>query len=178
MLKRIIFIILIVIMSMTFLNSCSYFVDWRLKMLNSSDDAKKANARLEQVLEAIKNQDREALKTMFSKQALDEAKNIDDGLDYLFELFQGEVESWKNMNGEPSSAGTYEYGKKTRWEISALYYVNTDKEKYFFFIKEYTVDNDNPDNVGMYTLLVMTEEEKRTQWSKLVNDPPGIYMPR
>lgn len=62
----------ILIFSMLVLSSCS-LVDIRLKMLNAVDDEAIANARLEEVIEALENQDKDTLKALFSKQALDES---------------------------------------------------------------------------------------------------------
>jgi hypothetical protein len=46
---------------MLVLSSCS-LVDIRLKMLNAVDEEAIANTRLEEVIEALENQDKEALK--------------------------------------------------------------------------------------------------------------------
>ncbi|WP_113673367.1 hypothetical protein [Vallitalea guaymasensis] len=62
----------ILIFSMLVLSSCS-LVDIRLKMLNAVDEEAIANARLEEVIEVLGNQDKDALKVLFSEQALDES---------------------------------------------------------------------------------------------------------
>ena len=64
-------------------------------MLNNSSEEKKADARLEQVLDAIKNQDKAALKAMFSNKALVEAEDINGSIDYLLTFVQGKIESWE-----------------------------------------------------------------------------------
>lgn len=141
----------------------------------SDDGDKKAGNRIEQILETLKNKDPKALKTMFSKQALEEANDFDGSLDYLFKFFQGNVESWKQdrFTSETSS----ESGKKSIMLIS-WYTVTTDKEKYKFFVIDYTENTINSDNAGLYTLRVIKAEDEATQfasWQKM--QKAGIYKP-
>jgi hypothetical protein len=76
-------------------------------------------------------------------------------------LFQGKVTSWDN-NGGPVVDETNSYGHVTK-EVKSFYNVNTDKQKYIFFLLEYSSDTDHPDNVGLYTLRVIKAENKKTQ---------------
>lgn len=141
------------------------------------DDDKKADARLEQVLNAIKNQDKDALKELFSKKAMSEAEDFDEGAEYLFELFQGKVESWDG-DGGPTVYESIEYGKITKEMISA-YDVVTDKQAYIFCLIDYPQDTQNPDNAGLYALRVVKAEDEKTQlsgWQSM--KVPGIYVPK
>lgn len=148
-------------------------------MLNKDSGDKKADARLEQAIEAIKNKDKEALRTMFSKQAQNNAESLDERMDYLFNLFEGEVKSYNNINGAPTIHETIDNGHKTK-RVKSYYYVDTNKQKYFFYLSEYTVDTDNPENVGLYTLLAIKAEDKEKQWDNGGDDTflPGIYKPK
>ena len=168
------FLILLFLINILLLSSCSLGGS-RTEMLNRNDDRKKADARLEQILEAIKNKDKDDLKAMFSKQALDEVDDIDGRMDYLFDFFQGKVISWEedgSIIGE-----TNNHGHKVK-ESKAFYNVDTDKQKYLFFLLEYTVDTDNLDNIGLYTLRIIKAEDKETQfgyWQDM--KIAGIYKP-
>lgn len=169
------FVVLFLLVNILLISSCSLGGS-RTEMLNRDSDDKKADARLEQVIEAIKNKDKAALKSMFSKQTLDEADNIDRSIDYIFELFQGEVKSKERKPGLIVDESN-NYGHKTR-EVKSFYNVDTDKQKYLFFLLEYTVDTDHPDNVGLYTLRVIKAEDKETQfgfWQDM--KIAGIYKP-
>lgn len=144
-------------------------------MVIYDDSDKKADARMEEILETLENQDQEALKTMFSKQALDEADDFDNSLDYLFEFFQGNVDSWKQdkISGETS----IEYGKKTIM-IESWYTVTTDKDVYMFYVIDYTKNTIDPDNAGLYTLRVIKAEDEATEFlSPQEMQIPGIYKP-
>lgn len=46
-----------------------------------------AKERIQEILAAIKDKDKEAMKALFSKKALEEANEIDEGVDYLFDFF-------------------------------------------------------------------------------------------
>jgi len=141
-----------------------------------SDDGQKADARLEQVIEGIENQDKDALKAMFSEQALDEAKDFDERMDYLFEFVKGNIESWKAIVSGAVSE-TNHYGHKVK-KSRSWYTVTTDKEEYLFFLVEYTEDTDHPENVGLYMLQVIKAEDKDAQFDggqKILC--AGIYKP-
>ena len=75
------------------------------------------------------------------------------------------------------SDGLIENGN--RWEkLFSWFNVVTDKERYVFFILQYSVDTFDPDNVGVYSLRVVKEADEYTQmtyWTDM--EIPGIYQP-
>lgn len=177
------FLILFFIVTILLLSSCSLGGS-RTKMLFKDNDDKKAEARLKEVIEALENQDKDALKAMFSEKALDEADDFDGSMDNLFDFFQGEVDSWEKPSG-PTVFESNDYGHKTK-KVSSYYYVNTDKQKYFFLLRDYPVDTDHPNNVGLYMLLVVKAEDEEKIWDgdqKILYDGDkkiprvGIYIP-
>lgn len=113
---------------------------------------------------------------MFSKKALSEANDFDESMDYLFGFFKGSVTSHKR-NAGPLVDESIEHGNKMK-ESKTWYSVDTDKQKYLFFLLEYTVDTANPDNVGLYTLRVIRVENEKTQFGSWQDMKiPGIYKP-
>ncbi|GAB6085226.1 DUF5104 domain-containing protein [Alkaliphilus crotonatoxidans] len=173
----------ILILSMLLLSSCSLGGS-RTKILNKDNDETKANARLEQVIEAIKNQHKDTLRAMFSKQAIDDAGDFDGGVDHLFVFIQGKIDSWEKLDG-PTVFESNDHGHEKK-EVSSYYYVNTDKQKYFFLLRDYPVDTDHPDNVGLYMLLVVKAEDEKNIYDsdqKILYDGDqkishaGIYLP-
>ncbi len=153
------------------LTSCSFGGD---KVFVSSEE-KLADARIKQLLSAIKDKDKEAMKVLFSKQAVDEIKDFDSTKDYLFDFFQGDVKSWERDKW--SSGESVQHGKKSLM-ISSWYTVDTDKDKYLFFVIDYTKDTITPNNEGLYTLRVIKAKDKETDsgyWQdKMI---AGIYEP-
>lgn len=141
-----------------------------------SDDGQKADARLEQVVEAMEDKDKDALKTMFSEQASEEAEDFDGRMDYLFEFVQGNIESWKAIVSGAVDE-TNHYGHKVK-KSRSWYTVTTDQEEYLFFLVEYTEDTDHPENVGLYMLQVIKAKDQDTQFDGGQNILcAGIYKP-
>lgn len=112
---------------------------------------KRADSRMEQIISAIKNKDSEALTSLFSKQALDGAVDINDETEYLFNFIQGDISSWKRDGF--ASDKSIDYGKSSlmiRFTIT----INTDKDDYEIYVIDYNKDTLNPDNEGVYMLEV------------------------
>ena len=156
------------------LTSCSLGGS-RIEMLNSSNEEKKANARMEQIISAIEEKNEEALKSLFSKKALDETNDFDSEVDYLFNFLQGDIDSWKIFTWGSSESMS---GGKRSEKLRSWYTLNTDKEEYIFLTIDFIADTINPDNAGLYTLRVIKSEDKDTQfpsWQEI--EIPGIYKP-
>lgn len=186
-------IILLLILGMSFITSCSIeelidnslnkndYTDSSLKdgplmgNLVYSNESKIADARLVDILTAIKDKDREVLRNMFSTQALDEIEDFDSQVDYLLSLFQGDVKSWEqDVWGSDASI---EYGEKSVM-IKSWHIVETDKDIYLFFMIIFSEDTINPDNEGLYTLRVIKAEDEATEftyWQDM--EIAGIYKP-
>lgn len=173
----------ILLLSMLVLSSCSIGGS-RTGLLNMSRDEKIADARMEEVIEALKNKDKDALKALFSQQALDEAGDIDSEIEHLLGFFQGEAYSWVNPSG-PTVFESNNYGHRVK-QINSYYLVDTDKQNYFFLLRDYPIDTDHPDNVGLYLLLVVRAEDEEKIYDgdqKILYDGDqklshaGIYLP-
>jgi len=168
MLKKINFIFLII--SIFFLNSCAFLGD---RLYN--DDGKKADARLEQIIEIINNKNKEALKNIFSEQALEEAIDLDERIDYIFDFINGEITSWESI--ARGSTTNYNRGEKII-NSGARYYINANEQKYFVYLCEYFVNTTNPEKVGVYLLQIIEAENEEERYN---GDPRnewfGIYKP-
>ncbi len=141
----------------------------RIEMLNKVDDGEIAAARLEQIIEAIKGQEKDTIKNMFSIQAQNEAKDLDEGIDYLFALIEGNIKSWDRIGGSvDESTNDGHTIKKSRYRFN----VYTDKGQYLFSILEYTKDDQNSKNIGVYCLKIINVDGEEPIFSNA-----GIYMP-
>lgn len=130
---------------------------------------------MEQVIEAIKKYDKDAIKSIFSKQAINETKNMDNGMNYLFDLIKGNIKSWKN---ETWASEKKVEGVKKSVEIDSWYIVTTDEGVYKFFLLDYATDTINPDNEGLYSLRAIKAEDEETQFTYMEHIRiPGIYIP-
>jgi hypothetical protein len=155
----------------------------RTNMIIRDNDDTKANERLQQVLKAIKSEDKDAIKALFSKKALREADDFEGSMDKLLGFFSAEI-TWEASSG-PTVFESNDYGHQKK-EVSSYYYLKTDNQNYYLLMEDFPVDTDHPDNVGLYMLLTVRAEEKEKLWDKsqkILYDGnqkishAGIYIP-
>jgi hypothetical protein len=170
MIKRIILLILVLVNLLLF-SSCDKIRDGSGRKIGSEE--KQADARMEQIISAIKNKDRESLKSLFSKKALGETDDFEGGVDSLFNFIQGDIESWKRDGF--ASDESMEYGKRS-WMIRFGFTVKTDKDVYQFFVIDYNVDTINTDNQGVYMLELIDNYGERELESWQDRMRAGIYI--
>ncbi len=175
--KKIILFITIMVLSLVLVscNSAKSMMHARENELNASNDNKIADTHFNKIMEALKNEDKEGLKRMFSPNALKEAKDIDGGIDYIMKFYKGNIKS-KDCALEVSDHKNN--GEKTK-EMKAFYTVKTDKDTYIVFFIDDLVDKKNPDNVGLYMLQIIKESDraKEFDWGGDKTRSAGIYRP-
>ena len=140
------------------------------------DSGSHADLLLEQLIDAIENQDKDAVEGLFSSQALDLATDIDQQMSELFDFFQGTVESWDRTGS--SSVKNIE-GDTRETKNIAWYDVVTSNDSYvFFMISNDSTGTMNSDVTGLYSLWVINKEEEDSQltdWEDM--EIPGIHIP-
>ena len=139
-----------------------------------SSDEKMADARMEQIISAIKNEDKVSLKSLFSKKVLVEANELDEEIDRFFNFFDGYIVSW-SRDGLAADE-SIRYGKKfilIRFPIV----VNTEKDDYSIFVMDYCIDTIDPDNEGVYTLEIKKLATKNAwgAWQERMRAGINIY---
>jgi len=142
-----------------------------------SDD-EKADVRMEQIMLAIKNNNKELLMSLFSKKALNEAENFENRIDYLFDFLEGNINSWKiDKNEFESTANTGRDGDSIMIRFPII--INTDKDDYLIFVFDYHTDTINPDNEGIYMLQIMKLSDRNNDWGEWYERLcAGIYDPK
>ena len=139
------------------------------------DNSSVENALMEQVAECLQKQDADGLKKVFSKQALQEADDIDAQIKRLFQFFQGEDISWEEECLETSEDSNK--GKRKK-EVFVWYWVSTDQEEYCVFFYDYPIDTQDKDNQGLYAMRVVKKEDEKTKMgTRQEMRIPGIYIP-
>lgn len=134
-----------------------------------------ADARMEQLFNAIKLQNNDALKELFSKKTVEKTGNIDAGIDDLLSFMQGEVVSW-NRDDLPFVEDTVEDGCKTKL-LETWYTLDTDEQSYLVLLVDYPIDTIDPENEGLYAIRILRTEYE----NKLVGTLedwviPGVYI--
>lgn len=149
---------LLIVISLLMLCSCTAKGG---KAMTNED--KTIDERFEQIVNAIKNQDKNALKSMFSIQAVSQFADFDNQITALFDFIQGEIKSWKRTGGPGGSEGNNDDGSGRVWkEIRATYTVITSEQEYFFSLQEITKHSQDANRLGVSSLCVI----KSKDWEK------------
>ena len=129
-----------------------------------TDDRAIANKQFEDLIDAAKMQDADALKALFSQNVLNEVENIEESIQKLFDYFQGELVSYNNWGG-PGVKAEMEYGDYQE-VYDATYDFETAQDKYRLWMEIITVDTTDADNVGIRSLYIIRfEDDTRTDFA-------------
>jgi hypothetical protein len=147
--------------------------------------------RMVEIVEAVNSQDAAALKGMFTEHALAEySEQVDEGLTYLLSLFPDGDLVWENPESRPSFRQSWDEGRHTV-VVPANFRVSSGGKDYWLFFSYFTVNEQDPDNVGIYGLGAAPRTETKSSgpervffsWNGSVSDvlgengPPGVYIP-
>ena len=152
-------LILIILLISMILSSCSIGgseMFSRFGRFYNNNDHEVANSKLEEVLSAIQNKDKKALKSLFAKNALSEVENFDDNAETLFGYYEGNYTSYDDW-GAVMSSGEIKYGNKITG-LCPTYDIVTDKGNYRATMKIISVDTNDSDNVGVWSIYFIKAE--------------------
>lgn len=127
------------------------------------DPDQKMRDRTQSIVDAVNDHDAAALKAMFSPRALEQATDIDEGLDYLLSLFPngGLTSNWANG---PAAERQYKNGMMTE-VLLVEYNVSVDGRDYSLFFADFTTNEIiDPTNVGLYALGATPWPEDHHSW--------------
>ncbi|MCL2814620.1 MAG: DUF5104 domain-containing protein [Oscillospiraceae bacterium] len=140
-----------------------------------SDDDVLIDKRFEKIIEAIKNQDENTLKSMFSAQASSQSDDFKEQIAHLFEFVQGEIESWKRTGGPGVFEGKNDDGSGRIWkEVRATYDVKTSERTYHISLQEITKHSQNPEKVGVSSFCIIKAED----WGEEYNYWGDLGLPK
>ena len=142
---------------MLFLTSCS-LGGVNMGIFNENNESI-ANNTFEQIVNAIKNQDKTMLEALFSEKVRNEVINFDvDATDFL-NFIQEEIISFDDATKAGIGIdGDIEHGKK-RKEIQSSFCVETSEQKYYIAIRECTEDTFDRDNVGVKSIYIINAND-------------------
>lgn len=155
------------------------------------NDNRQADARMQQIADAVDNQDKAALKALFSNRAVEQATDLDQRLDYFLSLFPNGGLTWKR-DAVGSEVDVNSNGRKTEL-LEAHYTVSAGGNDYYLVFKDFTVNEAiDPENVGLYGLgIAPWSESPQTgpaqplyAWAGSISldgdgekGYPGVYVP-
>ncbi len=115
------------------------------------EESAQRKVRIESIVSAIEGEDKEALKALFSTNVLEEADDLDAGIDAVFEFIKGDILFWDA--GALHGSRSYEEGKKS-FMLRYQFELVTDEDSYKFSLIDYPVDTIESDNKGLYALYI------------------------
>lgn len=137
------------------------------------DDESIANKQFEKLIDAIQTQDIDAVRALFSENALKEAENADESIRDLFDYFQGELISYNDWGG-PGVTAEMEYGDYQKI-YDSTYDFETTQDKYRLAMEIITADTTDTGNVGIRSLYIIRFEDDTDQNCAYRGD--GAYTP-
>ena len=153
----------------------------RLEWLNDSSDDEVALATSTEIMESIAEKDAERLKSVFSETALAESEDMDEAIEYLFAVLDGDDITWET-DGNLSSYTRSDGGEKTS-KLREYIEIKKGEDAYVMFVKINWIDTEFPENVGVFNMILYTDADWDTgpiPWTELTQIPgvsiPGDYI--
>ena len=134
-----------------------------------------ADTRMEELFDALKQQNRDVIKEIFSEKAVNETGKIDIQIEHLLSFIQGKLVSW-NRDESPIVFDSVEYGNKKK-QLVTWYTLSTDEQNYLVLLVDYPIDTIDPKNAGLYSIRILRAEDENKlagTWEEWVI--PGIYI--
>lgn len=128
----------------------------RAAMLTLSGIDEKEEARREEIMEAINNQDVDAIYEMFAPNVQEDVETLTEDIEALLSYIDGPIENWDPLGGY-SSNRTYEGNRGSIY--STEFYADTADSQYVIGFDEYLMDRSDSDNVGLRMIYIATKED-------------------
>jgi uncharacterized protein (DUF2249 family) len=166
------------------LSSCSLFS----RLFESDRDL--ARDRIDAIVDALDDHDASALKAMFTDYARTEySAELDAGIDRLLLLFpEGEVDWGEESSLAGGSSKVSSYGSRAKM-VYSWQTVESGGETFRINISEFTVNDFDPENVGLWELSIVPHVDSSNQTWVVYNGcgpvdireprdggPPGVYV--
>lgn len=110
----------------------------------------------ETVIKALCKKDTELLKELFSEEALSKAGDMEQGIDYMFNLYQGDFVEIVDRNH--SSNSHVEKNKSTK-DVAAWCIIKTTEGIYKLSWVDWIQQEENPTLIGIYSMHMREYEE-------------------
>lgn len=171
--------IFLVTLLITTLTGCS-----RVELLNEleSRDTKYFRGLMDNIFESFNTEDEDKLKNLFSVNVRKENPELDNQIKAFFEIFEGPLEI-EEIRYSTSGGSHVEYGDR-RTELYNSYdiTIKAGDVRYCLDVECVSIDDFNPDNEGIQTLNIATDEAYNSKYyvSYYSNinrggDKPGLY---
>jgi len=146
---------------------------WLLRLAPRDLDYGLEVAVMGRIIATLDNNDKDALRGLFSQTALAEAQNIDEEIDLIMELYEGVMTDLVRLGA--ANHADRDFGRIIWREFYSIYTITTSENIYRLLFTYVDIDEDNPANIGLYEIQFMTYEHFTLfKWAE---KRAGIYVP-
>ena len=122
------------------------------------NDNELVNSKLEELLTAIQNKDREKIKSLFAKNILSKVEDFETSMKKLFDYYEGDYVSYDDCGG-PLTDEAIVNGDKVKI-IKPSYEIETSKRSYRMTFELRTDDTKDSNNIGLWSIdIIKTEDD-------------------
>ncbi|MDR2106259.1 MAG: DUF5104 domain-containing protein [Coriobacteriales bacterium] len=136
----------------------------------------KSEEMAQRIIAALDARDEEALLGVFSERALQDARDMDRGLEYLFKKYQGTSMAVEGLGRGGSTAD--HYGPPGRSKVvHAHCTITTTEREYTLRFDYYLINEEDPSMIGVYKIALFYPEDGMAERHSISADLAGIYYP-
>jgi hypothetical protein len=135
-----------------------------------------AKGKRDQLISAIQNEDRAAIKALFASNKIADIENFDESIDELLAYYEGDYVS--SYSGGLETRDSKNNGHVFKY-YSMSYDVTTTVSVYRIALLWYVTDTANVGNVGIWSLYILNKEDDTNQEYSYWGDgtrSPGIHI--
>lgn len=150
-------ILLICIIICTNLGGCMFKSKSKVERFSEemTSEQEKSDEIMESIANALDNGDVKTLKGLYATSAIEATQNLSKLIEELSDYYQGTMIEYE---GDSSSSTKYRSGKQIL-EFRGQYKLTTTEENYRVFFNHKPIDDINPEEIGLYKVEFVTEEE-------------------
>ena len=187
--KARIILIIILVISMLMLNSCAalykglgmfgQFMGILYSKTTGGDDTTKTTNKLEELLEAIENQDSSAIMTLFSESSKEHIEEFEASTKELINYYSGVHQSIEPLFGGMSSSYNSDGKKDEQRTLNRSFVVTNSDCVYRIWLAFTEKDTANSENVGINSFYIINQEDDINLFADYGGDgkgTPGINI--
>lgn len=152
-----------------------------IDIIKKRPETRKAERVFQEIIVAFDNRDTEALIDMFSPKVQNETEDLDDGISYIFSIYEGKMKEFVTY---PNNSSNHWGSDGNTERIEGEFRIITDKQEYMLDFCFYSTNQKDENMLGVFCLKLVTVEEfnnaiaeKAYQYSGAY-DRFGVYYPK
>ncbi|MCR5416642.1 MAG: DUF5104 domain-containing protein [Pseudobutyrivibrio sp.] len=154
---------IIFFMSLTMIMGCGSIIGESeatsdMDKLFEDSDEEISNEIMDKIIYGINNDDLDVIKNIFSENAVSNSANIDNDIQRLCDFIDGTVISYEESD-PPSSFEELDNNYEIKL-IKSYYYIETDSEKYFVLIENYSKNTKQTEKQGVKCVIAVKADDR------------------